>query len=190
MTRGQRRDEDRTTRVLVRARRFDGLRADFRRTEAMYYSARHLRLLSSDRQVSLRAPSTAAPHVDGGFRNPASDTVRTSTLDHSLEKHHGVLKHCTSDDVGTQFVARCRDPEGRQSPPAPTPADGPPNAPPTARKPESRPCLAQPLLRPGHLRPMRRNRLAALQARRDLHPGRLPLGTFEDRVQHGVLRPR
>jgi hypothetical protein len=188
MTRGQRRDEDRATRVLVRARRFDGVRADFR----------------SPKPCTIPKASSANEQRPTG--RPTGPQHRSSPRRRRLPQPY--VGHCADIDSrpllgeapwraqalhqrrrGTQFVARCRDPEGRQSPPAPTPADGPPNAPPTARKPESRPCLAQPLLRPGHLRPMRRS-LVALQARRDLHPGRLPLGTFEDRVQHGVLRPR
>ena len=47
--------------------------------------------------------------------------------------------------------------------------------------------LARPLPRRGHLRRLRRDRLAALQARRDLHPGRLPV--LPRQALHPVLRP-
>ena len=60
------------------------------------------------------------------------------------------------------------------APPAPTPPAAPPNAPPTARKQRSWPATwhdAQP--RRDHVPDLRRTRLAALQAHRGHHPGRL-----------------
>ena len=86
------------------------------------------------------------------------------------------IKTRVTDDGDTRFVACYRDPEGRQRSagtyPSRRAAERAAHRE-EARSPRRR--LARPLPRPGHLRRLRRDRLAALQARRDLHPGRLPL---------------
>ena len=86
------------------------------------------------------------------------------------------IKERITDDGDKRFVACYRDPEGRQR------SAGTYSSRRAAERAANREeakvrdgRLARPLPRPGHLRRLRRDRLAALQARRDLHPGRLPV---------------
>src|SRR4051812_36660409 len=86
------------------------------------------------------------------------------------------IKTRVTDDGDTRYVACYRDPR------RPTPLRRHLLLPPrrrTRRPPRGsqsqRRRLARSLPRPGHLRRVRRDRLAALQTRRDLHPRCLPV---------------